>query len=219
MDKERRAVATEVRSTKDGKKIEGYASVFNTLAQLPGFQERMMPGAFTRAIRNNQDVVCLFNHDANFVLGRTTSGTLRLSQDSRGLHYECSLPDTQAARDLHTSIERKDISGCSFAFKIPNDAAQRWSERTAADGSHFIQRDITDVDLLDVSPVTYPCYQGTHVDARVVAQAPAELRSAVDSKNAGRFVGKFSRIVVPTLEPDIEEQFRRLGLLRLALTD
>jgi HK97 family phage prohead protease len=213
MDKELRYMpTTEVRVAADGKKIEGYAAVFNVPAQLPGFVEVMRQGAFTRSLRNNADVVCLWNHSVNHPLGRTTSGTLRLSQDSKGLHYECDLPNTSYAKDVHELIRARTVSGCSFAFKIPNADAQKWSEGRAADGTHFIQRDITDVDLLDVSPVTNPCYSGTSVDARSVAQAPAELRSAVDSKNAGR-------IVVPTLEPDIEEKFRRLGLLRLALMD
>jgi HK97 family phage prohead protease len=167
----------------DPLRIEGYASVFNTRAQLPGFREQIKPGAFTRALTEKQDVVCLFNHDANFVLGRTTSGTLTLRQDARGLFYSCELPNTQTARDLHTSIQRGDINGCSFAFTIP-DGGQSWSEAQDTDGSYFVARDITDLNLHDVSPVTYPCYSGTEVYARNCAEVPVELRSAVDSKNA-----------------------------------
>ena len=93
---------TEVRAsaTPSGKpRIEGYAATFNNPTQLPGFREVIKPGAFTRAIDEQHDCVCLFNHDQNNVLGRTTSGTLRLDQDSLGLHYVCDLPNTQAARD------------------------------------------------------------------------------------------------------------------------
>lgn len=179
--------ATEVRAMggsgdADPLRIEGYASVFNRSAKLPGFRERILPGAFTRAIDEKQDVVCLFNHNADHVLGRTTSGTLRLKQDARGLAYTCDLPNTSMARDLHESIRRGDINGCSFAFNIP-DGGQEWSEQKDDEG-YYVQRDISDTNLLDVSPVTYPCYSGTDVYARAAAEVPAELRSAVDAKNA-----------------------------------
>lgn len=182
----------------DPLRIEGYAAVFNVQAQLPGFQERMKPGAFTRAIDQKQDVVCLFNHDQNFVLGRTTSGTLRLSQDARGLHYSCDLPNTQTARDIHESIRRGDVNGCSFAFTIP-DGGQEWSENTTSDGAYFVQRDISNVNLHDVSPVTYPCYNGTNVQART-ADVPMELRSAVDAKNKAR---EISVVIPPVIERSI----------------
>lgn len=198
--------STEVRAVggsgdSDPLRIDGYASVFNVNAQLPGFQERMKPGSFTRAIKESQDVVCLFNHDANFVLGRTTSGTLRLDQTERGLHYICDLPNTQTARDLHESIKRGDINGCSFAFTIP-EGGQDWSEGRSADGTYFIQREISDVDLLDVSPVTYPCYTGTSVDARC-AEAPVELRSAVAAKNEAL---KTVVVVPPAVIPEKREE-------------
>lgn len=178
--------STEVRALggsgdADPLRIEGYASVFNRNAVLPKFQERIKPGAFSRAIEQKQDVVCLFNHDPNVVLGRTSSGTLTLRQDAKGLWYSCELPNTQAARDIHTSIQRGDINGCSFAFNIPV-GGQEWSEERGADGKYFVMRDINDVNLMDVSPVTYPCYSGTDVQARAV-EAPVELRSAVDAKN------------------------------------
>lgn len=179
---------TEVRAAggsgdADPLRIEGYASVFNQPAQLPDFREVIKPGAFTRSVSQGADVVCLFNHDPNQVLGRTKNGTLRLRQDAKGLHYTCDLPNTQHARDLHTSIARGDISECSFAFKIP-DGGQEWTEERDADGTYFVQRAISDVTVKDVSPVTYPAYSGTNVSARSCAEVPVELRSAVDAKNA-----------------------------------
>jgi phage head maturation protease len=85
------------------------------------------------------------------VLGRTRSGTLRLSEDSAGLHYEVDTPDTSYARDLAVSMERGDITQSSFAF------------RTRADDWGFTEQDVPlrtlrDVMLLDVSPVAYPAY-------------------------------------------------------------
>lgn len=179
--------ATEVRAMggsgdADPLRIEGYASVFNSVAKLPGFREKIQQGAFTRAIEQHQDVVCLFNHDQNVVLGRTTSGTLLLNQDERGLHYVCNLPNTQTARDIHESIRRGDINGCSFAFQV-NEGGQSWSEERDTDGTYYVMRAISDVNLIDVSPVTHPCYNGTEVYTRSEELVPVELRSAVDLKN------------------------------------
>lgn len=161
----------EFRMSGDGKKISGYAATFDRETALPGFTEVIRHGAFDRALREKQDVVCLFNHDTNFVLGRTGAGTLRLSQDSRGLYFVCDLPDTQAARDLHESVKRGDINGCSFAFTLPHEGGQTWSEQRGG-----VLRELTDLDIHDVSPVTYPAYEGTSVDARVAATV-AEMRS------------------------------------------
>lgn len=119
--------------------------------------ERIMPGAFTKAV-SEDDVRALFNHDADNLLGRTRSGTLRLSLDQRGVRYEIDPPDTQTARDLLASLKRGDISGSSFAFDIRGEAIRR-------DGNQYV-RELTDVKLYDVGPVTYPAYTGTDSGVR-----------------------------------------------------
>jgi hypothetical protein len=173
---ERRTFSTRdisLRSAGDGtKRISGYAATFNTWATLPGFMERLLPGCFDRALREC-DPVCLFNHNADMVLGRYKAGTLRLRTDKKGLWFECDLPKTQAANDLHESIKRGDVNACSFAFTIPQ-GGDKWSK--TADQT---VRDVNDVKLYDVSPVTYPAYQGTSVDARGM-EIPAEVRSMVE---------------------------------------
>lgn len=184
--------AAEVRAVggtndKDPARIEGYAVVYNAIAELPGFRERVLPGACKRAVDEGQDVVCLFNHNTSIVLGRTSAGTLRLREDPKGLFFSCDIPETQGGRDAYTSIKRKDVRGCSFAFLLPGDgkAAQSWYEEKGSDGKYFIQRDIRDMDMQDVSPCTYPAYSQTEISARsYAAEAPAELRSAVDLKNS-----------------------------------
>ncbi len=175
---------TEVRATLSSsgeKRIEGYAATFGTRADLPGFKETIKPGAFRSSIANKGDVVALWNHNSDLPLGRTTSGTLRLDEDSKGLHYICDLPNTSWGKDAYESIKRGDINGCSFGFTVDNDG-QSWSEDTDADGRAFVLRTITNAKLLDVSPVTYPAYGGTKVTARAV-EVPAELRSRVAAKN------------------------------------
>ncbi|AWW40793.1 HK97 family phage prohead protease [Streptomyces cadmiisoli] len=146
----------EVRSNEDGSvTMVGYAAKFNTRSQdLGGFVETIAPGAFTRSLEEGADVKALFNHDPNIVLGRSTAGTLRLSQDGIGLRYEVDLPNTTAGRDLAISLERGDINQSSFAFRAID---QDWS--FDADGRDL--RTLKDLELRDVSPVTYPAYLDT----------------------------------------------------------
>lgn len=188
---ERRFVkGAEVRATKTGDTpgIEGYASVFDeeyVLWDTPSYRvvEIVRPGTFTRALKEKQDVRCLFNHDANYLLGRSTAGTLRLKQDSKGLSFTNDMPDTQLGRDVRTSVDRGDLDGCSFAFSVTK---QTWREEQN-EGKTISTREIEDVDLYDVGPVTYPAYTGTSVGARAEMRSqvlaidglPAEVREAM----------------------------------------
>lgn len=140
-------------------KIFGHAAVFNSAAEIgSSFREQIMPGAFTTSI-GEDDVRALFNHDPNYVLGRNTAGTLRMSEDSIGLAIEVDPPDTQWARDLMVSIGRGDISQMSFGFCALEET---WDY--AEDGS--ATRTLKKVRLFDVSPVTYPAYDDTDVAVR-----------------------------------------------------
>ncbi|KKK80722.1 hypothetical protein LCGC14_2820640 [marine sediment metagenome] len=122
---ERRITSTDdiefrIEPTEDGKseRLVGYAAKFNKMSTvLFGFTERIMPGAFAKAL-NTCDVRALVNHNPDALLGRTKSGTLRLSENKQGLQFEIDLPDTQAARDTRESIKRGDMTGCSFSFSI-----------------------------------------------------------------------------------------------------
>jgi hypothetical protein len=174
----------EIRAEGEGKQkmIRGHAAVFSKLSEdLGGFREIVEPGAFTDAIKRD-DVRALFNHDSNYVLGRNKSGTLKLSEDEKGLSIEIDPPDTQAARDLMVSIDRKDITQMSFAFRIDGKKGERWemdgAEVKAADAfmamwsgeKHDIIRHILKTRLYDVSPVTYPAYPQTDVAVRSLAE-------------------------------------------------
>lgn len=159
--------------------IGGYAAVYyrdgdpTTEFELwPGVRERVVPGAFDRAIRERQDVRGLFNHDPNHVLGRVQSGTLALSADGIGLRYELTLPDTQSGRDVAVMIERGDVSGSSFAFNV---VKQSWVR-----GDDFDVRELADLDLFDVSPVTFPAYTGTSVGIRA-AGTTDEAKAAYEA--------------------------------------
>jgi HK97 family phage prohead protease len=153
---------TEFRLVEDDKthKIVGHAAMFNKLSEdLWGFREKIKPGAFAESILRD-DIRALFNHDANYVLGRNKAKTLRLSEDDKGLSIEIDPPDTQWARDLQESIRRGDISQMSFGFVAVKD---EWSKVTETKQS---VRTLLEVKLFDVSPVTYPAYPSTTVAVR-----------------------------------------------------
>ena len=166
MDIERRDFAFEddtellVESRADGRtSIVGYAAVYNRLSlDLGGFKEEILPGAFDKILgrqRGRQDVVALFNHDSNIVLGRTSSGTLELSSDDKGLRYVVTPPVSRA--DVLELIQRRDVRGSSFAFTVDKGGE---SFRTGDDGKAV--RQIHEVSgLYDVGPVLVPAYPQT----------------------------------------------------------
>jgi len=168
--------------------LRGYAAKFNALSEnLGGFREQIVPGAFDDVL--SDDVRALFNHDGNQVLGRTTSGTLRIFQDEIGLGYEVDLPDTQTARDLVVSIERGDVSQSSFAFRIASNG-DSWDENEDGVWIRTINKFYR---LYDVSPVTFPAYPDATVGMRTLdaikgkkeaeaAKAKAEIKRSLDAK-------------------------------------
>jgi len=150
--------------------ITGHAAVFNQLSDdLGGYREQIQPGAFADTIKGG-DVRALWNHDPNFILARTKSGTLRLSEDREGLKIDADFPDTQFARDLLVSIERGDVDQMSFGFRVLPEGSKWHLE----DGG--VVRTVSAVDLFDVSPVTFAAYPQTDVGVR------AELRSVAAAK-------------------------------------
>jgi len=163
---ERRAYAMELRvDTVDGMppKMSGHAIVFDSLSEdLGGFRERVAAGALTKTLLS-ADIRALFNHDPNLVLGRNKAGTLRLKEDMTGLAIEIDPPDTQAARDLMVSMKRGDINQMSFGFRT---IADKWAK---LDGEWI--RTLLEVDLFDVSPVTYPAYTQSSIAVRGLQDA------------------------------------------------
>lgn len=180
--------ATEVRAveTNDGTmRIQGIAASYNTYSSPiggpTGFKEKIRPGAFDRAIREKQDVRCLFQHDPKLILGRTSAATLTLRADSRGLSYSCILPNTSVGRDAYESIRRGDINGSSFAFNVKKPNGDVWGKDTDENGNTFTTRELTDLDIFDVSPVTYPQYtEGTSVQARAKQQIFLQHSGEID---------------------------------------
>lgn len=156
--------SVEIRESGKKPKISGYAAVYydsrnkGTEYTVDGFRERIAPGAFKRAIQENQDVVALFDHDTSKLLGRSGAGTLELESDGRGLKYTIHTADTTIARDVVENIRAGNLQGSSFAFRVKKES---WEE--GDDGEHI--RTVQDVDLFDVGPVTNPAYPATSTEA------------------------------------------------------
>ena len=148
-------------------KIAGTASVWydsrnnGTEYQLfNNVYERISPDAFDQVLRNKQDVVALYNHDPNKVLGRLSNDTLRIWKDERGLNYEISLdPNQTAHKDLHSAISRGDIKGSSFGAQI---GYVEWSK----DNGREIRTIKRFAALRDVGPVVFPAYGAANTLAR-----------------------------------------------------
>jgi len=160
---ERRTIdLTEIRLISENEKqpvIRGYAAVFDKFSDdLGGFVEKIARGAFQKSLKSD-DVRALFNHDPNYVLGRTKPGTLRLTEDDKGLAIEIDPPETQWARDLQVSIDRGDISQMSFGFRVVSDDWKHVNGKVS-------ERTLIEVRLFDVSPVTFPAYPQTTVKVR-----------------------------------------------------
>jgi hypothetical protein len=182
-DEERVAISLEARQADPTgpPQLVGYAALVNEETIVQGFapyRERIAPGAFLTAIVEN-DVRALFNHDPNFVLARTRGGTLRLVEDARGLRYEADLnADDPQAMSIWAKVKRGDVSQSSFGFTVKR---QEWEE-VPAPGLPL--RTILEVELFDVSPVTYPAYTRTSVTARDLPSAQRAKRQAAAAAEA-----------------------------------
>ena len=152
MDLERRFTSS---ATVEGRQLVGLAAPYGSEAKIADFRETIAPGAFTRTLAENRDILALADHDPARVLGRTKSGTLQLREDERGLRFELQVPDTSTGRDLRALAERGDLGGVSMGFIATRDS---W------DGD---LRTLHEVELHEVSIVqAHAAYPTTTVSLR-----------------------------------------------------
>ncbi len=148
----------------ESRTLVGYGAVFGKPSQdLGGFTEVIEPEAFNRTLGHGGDVLCCVNHDPNQLLGRSMSGTLKLSVDDVGVRYEVQVPDTSVGRDALAMAERGDLFGSSFSFAV-KASGERWEN---VDGRNV--RYLTEVALYELGPVVSPAYLDTTVAARSMA--------------------------------------------------
>lgn len=146
-------------ASSDGMSFTGYAAVFNSPSEPLPFTEVIREGAFKRSLKSRNEIKLFMNHNTDVVLGSTRAGTLKLSEDSRGLLAQAELPDTSAGRDLSVLMKRGDVSSMSFGFSVP-PKGDAWS----SDGA---TRELHQVRLHEVSIVTgFPAYEATTANVR-----------------------------------------------------
>ena len=182
--------------TLDGSKaqISGYASIFNKASQVlgGGFVEKIQKGAFGKTLQergtqtSRDDIKALFNHSTDLVLGSKRAGTLRLSEDSKGLHYEVDLDlDITHHRSAFKMIERGDVTNSSFGFDV---IEERWSVPENSDDP--VLREVLETRLYEVSPTPFPAYQDSTVSAErsfkgLADMSGLDLRDLIEANEKG----------------------------------
>lgn len=147
----------------------GHAAVFDQRTWIGppkwGFWETIRPGAFAKTI-GESDIRMLFNHNPDLPLARNTitdgPGTLKLSEDEIGLRDDAEMIPTTYAQDLALSLGTGVVSQQSFSF-IP--IREEWS---TDDVTGEETRELYEVRLFDVSPVTFPAFTETDASLRSV---------------------------------------------------
>jgi len=193
------APGLEVKEDQNGRTvIRGYAALYNSDSQdLGGFVERIAPGAFDAVMAKNPDVFGRYNHER--LLARTSSGTMRLFLDERGLRYE--IDPKKADADVVESIARSDVRGSSFAFRTKGDG-EKWSK----DKDGRMIREIRRFDFLgDAGPVDNPAYPATEafVSKRTLDKAREEAAKLTEDTNEQR---ETPVVVEDTAEPVSAEE-------------
>ena len=176
----------EIRAAGGGTLIRGYAAVFYDGTPETEYRlwddlvERVMPTAFERALDGTDDVVAVFNHKAELLLGRQSAGTLQLRVDERGLAYTIRPPDTTVARDLIENLRLRNLTGSSFSFNPVGRAGERFVTDEAGGLS---VRELHHVETFDVGPVTFEAYRATSAEAASIRRRLVEIRSRLTRIN------------------------------------
>ncbi|WP_096700523.1 HK97 family phage prohead protease [Magnetospirillum sp. 15-1] len=151
-----------------GRRLEGYAATFNSPAQIGRFKEIIKPGAFRSSLLAGKDVLALVDHQPGQLLARTSAGTLRLSEDAKGLKFEIDVPATTLGNDILALAESRNLGGMSFGFRVTDEA---WPKGD--------MRELRAVDLIEISVVqAFPAYSATEINARSAAAVGASLSRA-----------------------------------------
>ena len=157
---EKRQVPFEVRSEGDGK-LRGRAVVFNSETVIGGtFREIIRPGALTKTLTDGRDIKMLWQHKTEFPMGSTRAGTLIFDLAQEGLDLENDPPKQAPYSGFVENIQRGDVDSMSFGFEVIQEVVTR-----GRDGEMDL-REITEIKLYEVSPVTFPAYSDTEIALR-----------------------------------------------------
>ena len=214
----------EFRDDSDFMSFRGYAAVFNSESEPLPFRETILPGAFSRSLRSRNNVKMFVNHNMDQVLASSRAGTLKLSEDNRGLLVEADLPPTTYAKDLSIMMRRGDVDSMSFGFSVPRNG-DSWNDDQS-------QRTLKEVRLHEVSIVTsFPAYAATTAQVRTIdilaKRAGCEVDSIADairSIESGSELTREQREVIAGLVDALtlksapaEQPSQKLNLLRAKL--
>lgn len=194
MNIEKRTNALELRfsQTNSGQTIAGYAAVFNSPTDIGGyFEEVIAPGAFADWLTGGNDVLALYSHELERLLGRRSAGTLRINEDNRGLAIEIDLPDTSDGRDVGVLVSRGDLKGMSFGFVATRE---EWDETRNPP-----RRTIMTAEVYEVTVTAMPAYPDTEVAMRSLEKvrgdrAPRDQAERNASAAASRIAERKARM-------------------------
>lgn len=156
----------------DSRTIVGYGATFETWSEpiCGWFREKIARDAFAEC--DMSDVIACFNHNPDNLLARTTSGTLELTVDDKGLRFSFEAPRTTLGNDMLEQVRRGDISKCSFRFVVGEDS---WVYADDKNGLECDERTLLKIRrLFDVALVVYPAYKDTEVSVRLLEERKAE---------------------------------------------
>ena len=171
----------EVRTVNGAPVLAGYACVTEFAYDVGSFSEIVRRGAFTKTLNERPDVVLLLSHEG-LPLARTTSGTLHLSEDDRGLRVDAELdPDDPDVQRLLPKVRRGDLCSMSFAFRAVRQS---------------FDEDYENRVLLEVSL--------DHGDVSVVT-TPANSAASFSMSDARAFLAELERPVFDDLVRSVDD--------------
>ena len=195
----------EIRDIEGGNpEFTGYAAVFNSDSEPLPFIETIQPGAFARSLKSDRDLTFVMDHDETKLLASRRAKTLRLSEDSRGLLVEASLPNTDYGRNLVELHNRGEARSMSFTFRVTKEG-ESWSANNK-------RRTLTDVKLGHVAVLTGlpPAYRQTTASIRSLAYGidadPDALASAVEDLRDGKKLTPESVALLQSVIAELREQ-------------
>ena len=147
----------------------------NLRGKVQRFIEKIKAGVFDTALKRNNSVKVLLNHNSERELANTDNGTAILEEDNIGLRAEVTITDAEVVN----KAKNHKLVGWSFGFRSNSDEV--------ADGATIATRTITDMDLVEVSildDTRSPAYYGTSIETRNEGEPTMEIRANVEEDEA-----------------------------------
>lgn len=142
----------------------------NLRGKMQRFVEKIKAGAFTTALKRNDNVKVLLNHNSERELANTLNGTAKLEEDNIGLRAEVTITDAEVVE----KAKNHKLVGWSFGFYSNAD--------DVSEGEAMAKRTVNDMDLVEVSildDTKSPAYYGTSIETRNEGEPMMEIRENV----------------------------------------